>query len=164
MDDEGDIPVDEEVETDVEDAVDEIQMDVSRYGPPTRTRKTGNFLPVILMVAAVVLLLVGSIERRSAKKALVEANKVADVIRQMREESVKEKEQIIHSQIEGRELVIDALLLTRNGLELELANTDEEEVKKIIGVLLNDIDEREEKIKSEITSLRNKLKKNNNYI
>jgi hypothetical protein len=113
------------------------------------------------MVAAVVLLLVGAIERRSAKKALVEANNVADVIKQMREEAVKERVQIIRSQIEGRELVIDALLLTRNGLELELANTDEEEVKKIIGVFINDIDEREKKIKSEITTLRNKLKINN---
>ncbi len=105
-------------------------------------------------------MLVGSIERRSAKKALVEASKVADAIRQMRDESVREKEQIIHSQIEGRELVIDALLLTRNGLELELTNTDEEEVKKIIGVLLNDIDEREEKLKSEMMALRNNLKTN----
>ncbi len=155
------IQIDEEVETDIEDVVDDIQMDVSYYEPPTRTKKTGIFIPVVLMIAAVVLLLVGAIERRSAKKALVEANTVADVIRQMQEESVKEKEQIIHFQIEGRELVIDALLLTRNGLELELANTDEKEVKKIIGVFINDIDGREKKMKSEITVLRNKLKINN---
>lgn len=158
-DNKSDIQEDEEIETDIEDAIDEVQLDISHYKSPAFTKKTGIFIPVILLIAAVVLLLIASIERRSAKKTIIEANKVADVIKQMLEDSLKEREQIIHSQIEGRELVIDALLLTRNGLELELTNTDEKEVKKIIGVFINDIDGRTKKIKSEIKSLRNNLKR-----
>jgi hypothetical protein len=72
---------------------------------------------------------------------------------------LRDREQVAYSQIESREVVIDALSLTRNGLELERANSDEIEVKRIIGVFINDIDERITKIKGNITLLRNKLKK-----
>jgi hypothetical protein len=79
----------------------------------------------------------------------------------MQGEALKERKQIAHSQIESKELVVDALSLTRNGLELERANSDEIEVKRIIGVFINDIDERITKIKGNIELLRNKLKEAN---
>jgi hypothetical protein len=110
------------------------------------------------VIAAVILLIVASIERRSAKKALVQISKVAESVKQMQEETLKGREQVTHSQIESGELVIDALSLTRNGLELERANSDEVEVKRIIGVFINDIDVRITKIKGNIVLLKNKLK------
>jgi len=79
----------------------------------------------------------------------------------MQGEALKERMQIAHSQIESKELVVDALSLTRNGLELERANSNEIEVKRIIGVFINDIDERITKIKGNIELLRNKLKEAN---
>ncbi|MCP4269355.1 MAG: hypothetical protein GY777_27925, partial [Candidatus Brocadiaceae bacterium] len=109
--------------------------------------------------AAVILLMVASIERRSAKSALVQINKVAESIKQMQGEALKNKDQVTLSQIESSELVIDALLLTRNSLELEGANSDEVEVKRIIGVFISDIDKRITKIKDNIVLLKYKLKK-----
>jgi hypothetical protein len=123
-----------------------------------RIKKAGIIISVFIVFAAVILLLVASVERKSAKKTLVQVNKVAASIKQMREETLEEREQVTLSQIEGRELIIDALLLTRNGLELERANTEEVEVKRIIGIFINDIDERVTKIKGNIALLRNKLK------
>ena len=145
-------------ETDVEDIDDEVQTAVYNESKPPRTKKTGIIISVFIVIAAVILLLVASVERRSAKEALVQVSKVAESIKQMRGETLKDREQVIHSQIEGRELVIDALSLTRNGLELERANSDEVEVKRIIGVFISDIDERITKIKGNIDLLRNKLK------
>ena len=145
-------------ETTVENIDDEVLTTVYNESKPARTKKTGIIISVFIVIAAVILLLVASVERRSAKKALVQVNKVAESIKQMRGETLEEREQVTLSQIEGRELVIDALLLTRNGLELERANSDEVEVKRIIGVFISDIDERVTKIKSNIALLRNKLK------
>ena len=145
-------------EANVEGSDNEIQTAVYSDIKPYLTKKTGIIISVFIMIAAVILLIVASIERRSAKKALVQFSKVAESIKQMQEETLKDREQVTHSQIESRELVIDTLSLTRNGLELELANTDEVEVKRIIGVFINDIDERITKIKGDIALLRNKLK------
>ena len=146
-----------QVETNVEDE-DEIQTAAFSENKPHRTKKTGRIISVFIVIAAVILLLVASVERRSAKEDLVQVSKLAESIKQMRGETLKDREQVIHSQIEGRELVIDALSLTRNGLELERANSDEVEVKRIIGVFISDIDERITKIKGNIMLLRNKLK------
>ena len=148
-----------QVETNVEDEdEDEIQTAAFSENKPHRTKKTGRIISVFIVIAAVILLLVASVERRSAKEDLVQVSKLAESIKQMRGETLKDREQVIHSQIEGRELVIDALSLTRNGLELERANSDEVEVKRIIGVFISDIDERITKIKGNIMLLRNKLK------
>jgi hypothetical protein len=145
-------------EANVEGSDNEIQTAVYSDIKPYLTKKTGIIISVFIIIAAVILLIVASIERRSAKKALVQFSKVAESIKQMQEETLKDREQVTHSQIESRELVIDTLSLTRNGLELERANTDEVEVKRIIGVFINDIDERITKIKGDIALLRNKLK------
>jgi hypothetical protein len=144
-------------ETNVEDE-DEIQTAAFSENKPHRTKKTGRIISVFIVIAAVILLLVASVERRSAKEDLVQVSKLAESIKQMRGETLKDREQVIHSQIEGRELVIDALSLTRNSLELERANSDEVEVKRIIGVFISDIDERITKIKDNIMLLKNKLK------
>ena len=145
-------------EANVEGSDNEIQTAVYSDIKPYLTKKTGIIISVFVMIVAVILLIVASIERRSAKKALVQFSEVAESIKQMQEETLKDRKQVTHSQIESRELVIDTLSLTRNGLELELANTDEVEVKRIIGVFINDIDERITKIKGDIALLRNKLK------
>ena len=147
-----------ETETDVEDIDDEVQTAVYNESKPPRTKETGIIISVFIVIAAVILLLVASVERRSAKEALVEVSKVAESIKQMRGETLKDREQVIHSQIEGRELVINALSLTRNGLELERANSDEVEAKRIIGIFISDIDERIAKIKGNIVLLKSKLK------
>jgi len=140
---------------------DEIQTASYSDSRRSRTKKTGIIISVLIMAAAVILLIVASIERRSAKSDLVQISKVAESIKQMQGEALKERMQIAHSQIESKELVVDALSLTRNGLELERANSDEIEVKRIIGVFINDIDERITKIKGNIELLRNKLKEAN---
>jgi len=62
---------------------------------------------------------------------------------------VRDEIDITRYKIQGRDLIIDALSLTRNSLELERANTDDTEVKKIIGIFINDIDERIAKINDE---------------
>jgi hypothetical protein len=137
---------------------DEILTAVYSDKKTYRTKKSGIIISVFIVIAAVILLIVASIERRSAKKALVQISKVAESVKQMQEETLKGREQVTHSQIESGELVIDALSLTRNGLELERANSDEVEVKRIIGVFINDIDVRITKIKGNIVLLKNKLK------
>ncbi len=142
----------------VEGSDNEIQSSVYSDIKPYLTKKTGIIISVSIMIAAVILLIVASIERRSAKKSLVQFSKVAESIKQMQEQTLKDREQVTQSQIESRELIIDTLSLTRNGLELERANTDEVEVKRIIGVFINDIDERITKIKADIALLKNKLK------
>jgi hypothetical protein len=148
-------------EANIEGTDDEIQPAVYRDNKRSRTTKTGIIISVFIVTAAVILLIIASIERRSAKSALVQTNKVAESIKQMQGEALKNREQITHSQIESSELVIDSLLLTRNGLELERANSDEVEVKRIIDVFISDIDERITKIKGNIVLLRNKLKEAN---
>ena len=145
-------------EANVEGSDNEIKSSVYSDIKPYLTKKTGIIISVSIMIAAVILLIVASIERRSAKKSLVQFSKVAESIKQMQEETLKDREQVTQSQIESRELIIDTLSLTRNGLELERANTDEVEVKRIIGVFINDIDERITKIKADIALLKNKLK------
>ena len=157
----------EDIQTDVQGEADEAvvgsradEIQTASYSDSkrSRTKKTGIIISVLIMAAAVILLIVASIERRSAKSDLVQISKVAESIKQMQGEALKERMQIAHSQIESKELVVDALSLTRNGLELERANSDEIEVKRIIGVFINDIDERITKIKGNIMLLRNKLK------
>ena len=155
-----------DVQGDADEAVvgsraDEIQTASYSDSRRSRTKKTGIIISVLIMAAAVILLIVASIERRSAKSDLVQISKVAESIKQMQGEALKERMQIAHSQIESKELVVDALSLTRNGLELERANSNEIEVKRIIGVFINDIDERITKIKGNIELLRNKLKEAN---
>ena len=147
----------QEVSTTETSVDDEIQAAVYSESKPGRTKKTGIIISVFIVIAAVILLLVASVERRSAKEALVQVSKVAESIKRVQGETLKSREQVTHSQIESSELVIDALLLTRNGLELERANSDEVEVKRIIGVFISDIDERITKIKDNIVLLRNKL-------
>ena len=160
----------EDIQTDVQGEADEAvvgsradEIQTASYSDSrrSRTKKTGIIISVLIMAAAVILLIVASIERRSAKSDLVQISKVAESIKQMQGEALKERKQIAHSQIESKELVVDALSLTRNGLELERANSDEIEVKRIIGVFINDIDERITKIKGNIELLRNKLKEAN---
>ena len=160
----------EDIQTDVQGEADEAvvgsradEIQTASYSDSkrSRTKKTGIIISVLIMAAAVILLIVASVERRSAKSDLVQISKVAESIKQMQGEALKERMQIAHSQIESKELVVDALSLTRNGLELERANSDEIEVKRIIGVFINDIDERITKIKGNIELLRNKLKEAN---
>ena len=148
-------------EANIEGTDDGIQPAVYSDNKRSRTKKTGIIISVFIVTAAVILLIVASIERRSAKSALVQISKVAESIKQMQGEALKNREQVTHSQIESSELVIDSLLLTRNGLELERANSDEVEVKRIIDVFISDIDERITKIKGNIVLLKNKLKEAN---
>ncbi|KHE94060.1 MAG: hypothetical protein SCABRO_00198 [Candidatus Scalindua brodae] len=148
-------------EANTEGTDDEIQSAVYNDNKRSRIKKTGIIISLFIVTAAVVLLIVAFIERRSAKSALVQVIKVAESIKQMQGEALKNREQVTHSQIESSELVIDSLLLTRNGLELERANSDEVEVKRIIDVFISDIDERITKIKGNIVLLRNKLKEAN---
>ena len=150
------------VETNVEDededeSEDEIQTADFSENKPHRTKKTGRIISVFIVIAAVILLLVASVERRSAKGELVQINKLAKSIKQVQKETLNARAEVASSQIESSKLVIDALLLTRNGLELERANSDEVEVKRIIGVFISDIDERITKIKDKIVLLRNEL-------
>ncbi|GAX60339.1 parvulin-like peptidyl-prolyl isomerase [Candidatus Scalindua japonica] len=145
------------VEANIEN--DEASTAVYCKNKQNRTKKTGIVISIFIVTAAVIIFIFASVERRSAKNALVQTNKVAESIKQMQEETLKGREQVVYSQIESRELVIDSLLITRNGLELERANSDELEVKRIIDVFINDIDERTAKIKDDITRLRDKIKK-----
>ncbi len=145
----------------VETPDDKIQTAVFYDNKSYRTKKTAVIISVFIVIAALILLSVASIERRSARKSLAQIRKASDSIKQMHEETLIAREQITRSQIEGREMVIDALSLTRSGLELERVNAGEIEVKRIITVFINDIDERISKIKGDIVLLRNKLKQTN---
>ena len=132
-------------------------MAVFSENKPHRTKKSGRIISIFIVIAAVILLLVASVERRYAKDAFVQINKLAESVKLVQEETLNARAEVASFQIESSELVIDALLLTRNGLELERANSDEEEVKRIIGVFIGDIDERITKIKNKIVLLRNEL-------
>ncbi len=111
-----------------------------------------------MMVITIILLILTTIKRKSTKEALIKANKAVEAIEYLQNDSLKARDQIVQTQIQGRDLIIDALSLTRNSLELERANTDDTEVKRIIGVFINDIDERIAKINDKSGLLRNKLK------
>lgn len=119
----------------------------------------GIFVSVVMMIVAIILLKYAAVERKSAREALARANITVESIKRKQDDSLKARKEIINTQIQGREQMIDALLLTRHGLELEQVKADEEEVKEIIGVFMDDIDARIAKIKDEITVLKNKLEK-----
>ncbi|MGR3293468.1 MAG: hypothetical protein ACUZ9M_05545, partial [Candidatus Scalindua sp.] len=92
-------------EANVEGSDDEIQTAVFSDNKRHRTKKAGIIISVFIVTAAVILLIVASIERRSAKSALVQISKVAESIKQMQWEILKEREQVTRSQIESKELV-----------------------------------------------------------
>jgi len=153
-----DIQTNDEVEAVIEDSTTKSQATVDHRKMFSRINKTGLLITAVMMAAAIILLLLAAIERKSAKKALANANKAVEAIERLHNESKKAGSQIIQTQIQGRDLIIDALSLTRNSLELERANTDDTEVKRIIGVFINDIDVRIAKINEEDALLREKLK------
>lgn len=153
-----DIKADKDTKAYLKESAAEGQTSVDRHKMSSHINKTGILITAIMMAVAIILLLLATIERKSAKEALIKANKAVEAIEHLQKESLKAGGQIIQTQIQGRDLIIDALSLTRNSLELERANTDDTEVKRIIGVLINDIEERIAKINDENDLLRNKLK------
>ncbi len=153
-----DIQADKDTEADSKESAAKGQTAVDRHKMFSLINKTGILITAIMMAVAIILLLLTTFERKSAKEALFKANKAAEAIEHLQKDSLKAREQIIQTQIQGRDLIIDALSLTRNSLELERADTDDTEVKRIIGVFINDIDKRIAKINDENALLRNKLK------